>query len=279
MGDARRAITSVPFIGVSLKMYFGHGQALRWCREVRDLARSHPALQAGLVELAVLPSFTALEGAKEIFAGSGVHVGAQDVFWEDTGAFTGEVSGRELVELGCRYVEIGHAERRRLFAETDGVIRAKVAAAVRNGLTPIVCVGEDVVSTAASSTVSCVSQLEAVLSPQDAVVDAPASRVIVAYEPVWAIGADSPASVPHIRSVCSGIRCWLDRLPAFAAGQVIYGGSAGHGLITALGGSTDGLFLGRFAHDPESLGRILTEVEQVADHAAVAFGSDRASSP
>src|SRR3712207_124323 len=118
-------------IGVSLKMYFGHAEALRWFDRVAELAAGHPALTSGAAELFVIPSFPALPAAVERLAPAGVRIGAQDLFWEDRGAFTGEVSGAELAELGCTFAEIGHAERRRLFAETDETVARKTAAALR----------------------------------------------------------------------------------------------------------------------------------------------------
>ena len=126
-------------------------------------------------------------------------IGAQDAAAEDTGAFTGEVSPAELAEIGVRVVEIGHAERRRLFGDTDEVVRAKTHAALRNGLRPVLCIGEtsgDEPSAAAGARRSP--------SSRDALDGAPAGPLIVAYEPVWAIGAPEPAPVDHIRTVDAG---------------------------------------------------------------------------
>jgi triosephosphate isomerase len=269
-------VTAAPsFIGVSLKMYFDQVQALEWCRLVSELARRHRGVRDGDVELAILPGFTTLSAAIDVFAGTNVQVGAQDLFWEDRGPFTGEVSGRDLSVLGCRFVEVGHAERRRLFGETDAMVGQKVAAAVRNGLTPIVCIGEEMVSPAPEASIWCTSQLEAAMGdvgappaepgpdgpdgPKTPGSKGPGPEVVVAYEPVWAIGASAAAPVAHIRDVCDAIRRWLDASAWAGNTKLIYGGSANKGLLTALKGSVDGLFLGRFAHDPENLERILTE--------------------
>ena len=116
-------------VGVSLKMYFGHEQTIRWCRAVADIAATHPAVRDDHVTLVVLPSFLYIAEVADIFAGTPVAIGGQDLFWADEGAFTGEVSGKQLRELGCGYAEIGHAERRRIFGETDTMIAAKTAAA------------------------------------------------------------------------------------------------------------------------------------------------------
>ncbi len=238
-------------VGVSLKMYFGHERAREWFGRVAELARAHPAVRSGRVELFVVPSFVSIPAALDAFSGTGVIVGAQDVFWEDEGAFTGEVSGAELAELGVGVVEVGHAERRRLFAETDAVVARKTAAALRNGITPVLCIGEAIESSAQSATAKAIAQLEAPLA------GAPEGRVIVAYEPVWAIGAERPAGTGHISAVCSALRAWV--AVNRPGGTVIYGGSAGPGLLAELGEAVDGLFLGRFAHDVVALSAVLDE--------------------
>ena len=129
-------------LGVSLKMYFGHHETLNWARRIGDIASRHPAVTGGLTEVFVLPAFPGIVPLHSIFAGTGVAVGAQDLAVDDHGPFTGEVSGRYLKEIGCAYAEVGHAERRRLFGEGDTTVAAKTAAALRNGLTPVLCVGE-----------------------------------------------------------------------------------------------------------------------------------------
>jgi len=238
-------------VGVSLKMYFGHAAALSWFDRVAEVARAHPAVVSGEVELFVIPSFPSIPGALAAFEGTGVLVGAQDLFWEDSGAYTGEVSGVELAELGVRVAEVGHAERRRLFFETDAVVAAKTAAALRNGIAPVLCIGEAAQVTPALAAKEVIAQLDLALQ------GAPEGRVIVAYEPVWAIGAAEPAGPEHISAVCVALREHLDATGR--EGAVIYGGSAGPGLLTKLGSSVDGLFLGRFAHDPAALAAVLDE--------------------
>jgi triosephosphate isomerase len=250
--------TATVAVGVSLKMYLGHRQSLDWCAQVGEISREHPAVASGAVELFVIPGFLGLAEAVEILDGTGVLVGAQDLFSQDEGAFTGEVSGSELAEIGCAVVEVGHAERRRLFGETDDVVAAKTGAALRNGLIPVLCVGENERGTPEDAARECVRQLDSAL------LDAPAGRVIVAYEPVWAIGAAEPAGADHIRAVCSFLRGAVHAFADRDGTSVIYGGSAGPGLLTALGSDMDGLFLGRFAHDPAALGRVLDEAGSLA---------------
>ncbi|GAP58956.1 triosephosphate isomerase [Arthrobacter sp. Hiyo1] len=116
-------------IGVSLKMYFGYERTLEYCREVASIADAHPAVRSGEVELFVLPAFPVLADAGRLLETSGAGTGAQDIFWEDEGAYTGEVSGKMVAEIGGSYVEIGHAERRRIFGEDHRVIGLKTAAA------------------------------------------------------------------------------------------------------------------------------------------------------
>jgi triosephosphate isomerase len=245
---------STPTIGISLKMYFGRRRTAEWCRAIADIARTHPAVTDDYARLVVLPSNPYLLEANILFAATRVRIGAQDLFWEDGGAFTGEVGGAQLRELGCDYVEIGHAERRRIFGEDDAIIAAKSAAAFRNGLTPLLCVGEEHRVSVEAATATCVAQVRSALSTA-------VGPVVVAYEPVWAIGAAEPAPTEHIAAVCKGLRAHLSSTRS----QVIYGGSAKPGLLTQLGSDVDGLFLGRFAHDPAAVAAILDEVVELAE--------------
>jgi triosephosphate isomerase len=240
-------------IGVSLKLYFGYAETLEWCRTVARLTG-----HASRHELFVLPTFPALPAVAEILTGTGIGMGAQNLSATDAGAFTGEVSGAVLAELGCRYVEVGHAERRRLFGEDEPVVAAKTAAALRNGLVPVLCLGEVDHGPADVAAQECLGQLESALTVVGS--EGLSGRLLIAYEPHWAIGAAEPAGDDHIRTVCSALRealCGLDDHPHSA---VIYGGSAGVGLLTRLAGGVDGLFLGRFAHDPAALAAVLAEV-------------------
>ncbi|MBK0417808.1 triosephosphate isomerase [Leucobacter sp. CSA1] len=243
-------------IGTSLKMYFSHARTVEWVTEAARLAGRHPAVADGRVVPFVIPQFPSIPAAVEIGGPAGLRVGAQDVAAEDAGAFTGEVSAAVLAELGCRYAEVGHAERRRLFGETEEIVAAKVDAALRNGLTPLLCLGELERGEPAAAVAECVRQLDSALG-----VARSAGRggdIVIAYEPVWAIGAARPAGPDHIRGVCGPLREHA-RARVSPSARVIYGGSAGPGLLEAIGDSVDGLFLGRFAHDPASFGSVLDE--------------------
>jgi triosephosphate isomerase (TIM) len=246
-------------IGVSLKMYFGHVDARRWFARVAELAAAHPAIAEGRIEFFVIPTYLQVLPALEAFAGTRTLVGAQDVSAWDHGAYTGEIGAPELFEVGVRVAEIGHAERRRLFGETDEDVAAKVAASLRSGITPVLCLGEADRFDPDAAAEATVAQLHAALE------GAPAGRIIVAYEPVWAIGASEPAPVAHIATVAQRLRAELASLDDHDGSTVIYGGSAGPGLLAELGDSVDGLFLGRFAHDPDALAGVLDEAAARAD--------------
>src|SRR4051794_8964452 len=149
------------YIGVSTKMYLGYQASLRWLSEVRSLVDDRPGLaKDSQVRVFVIPSFPVLEQAARILAGSPVLLGAQNCAWGD-GPLTGEVSPGMLAELGVTLVEIGHAERRRLFAEDDAVVALKVRAAVGHSLTPLLCIGEPDMLDAGAAADFCVRQVRA----------------------------------------------------------------------------------------------------------------------
>lgn len=246
-------------IGVSLKMYFGYQRSIDYCRDVASIAFKHAAVASGDIEVFVLPSLPALPEAARILGAAGIGTGTQDIFWEDEGPYTGEVGGKTVAELGGRYVEVGHAERRRIFGEDDRIIGLKTAAAYRNGLTPVLCVGELTAGSPPEEAIAhCTAEIDAALNRAGSL--GPTKRTIVAYEPQWAIGAPQPATPAYISAVVRGLDQHVRSLPGGQEdSQVIYGGSAGPGLITELDTAVAGLFLGRFAHDPEALKTILDE--------------------
>lgn len=249
-------------IGAGLKMYLGHWETLDWLREVARLASSHQGLRSGAVELFVLPSFTALPQAVQSLSRWNVGVGAQDLFWADRGPFTGEVSGAALAELGCRYAEVGHVERREHLGETDEIVSRKTAAAFRNRLVPVICVGEASPGDPAAAAEHCARQLHTYL--EDSTRGSTMGPAVVAYEPHWAIGTASSAEPGHIRTVCTRLRDEIAGVPGLRGTRVVYGGSAGAGLLGLLDGAVDGLFLGRASHDPAGLAAVLDEAASVA---------------
>lgn len=245
------------YIGVSLKMYFGFGAGRDWFHQVAATSAVHPAVVRGDIVLFVVPTHLQVTSALDAFRGTAVLVGAQDGAAEDSGAFTGEVSAAELAEVGVTLVEVGHAERRDLFGENDQIVAAKTSAILRNGMTPLLCLGEPDGLTSAQAADFVVAQLNSALA------DAPAGRVLVAYEPTWAIGADEPAPVERVREVCDAVRAALADLPGRDGSAVIYGGAARPGVLEAFTGHVDGLFLGRFAHDPDDLWAVVDEAASV----------------
>lgn len=244
-------------VGAGLKMYLSHAQTMDWIAQVASIAGRHPGLTSGTVQLFVLPTFPALVDAVRSLTPVGVKVGAQDLFWEDRGPFTGEVSGRELADIGCTFVEVGHDERRRHFGETDQIVSAKTAAAFRNGLSPVICVGEVQPLEPERAAAECARQLQAILA--QARQSGSLRPALVAYEPTWAIGATAPASADYIRTVCARLKAAVDEDKGLTGSRIIYGGSAGPGLLEQLDGAVDGLFLGRASHDPAALEAVLDE--------------------
>ncbi|MEN9564441.1 MAG: hypothetical protein RIR73_2685 [Chloroflexota bacterium] len=195
--------------------------------ETRDLLS---ALKAGLndlqgVDRVVCPPFVSLAAAHELLAETSIGLGAQNMHWEEKGAFTGEVASGMLKEL-CGYVILGHSERRTYFGETDETVNKKVLAAQKTGLTPIVCVGETLAQYEAGQTSNVVStQTRAGLqeiSPEFA------KQVVVAYEPVWAIGTGKASSAENAQAVHAGIRQVLSEMfgkETAEAIRILYGGS------------------------------------------------------
>jgi triosephosphate isomerase len=245
-------------VGVSTKMYLGYRDSLDWLERLQHEVDTRPALAAGRVVPFVIPSFPVLPAAARLLAGSPLLLGAQNCGWAD-GPWTGEVAPSMLAELGVRLVEIGHAERRRHFGEDDAMVARKVRAADDAGLAALLCVGERDGGQPAAAADFVFRQIE---SAVDGDWDL-AGRLVVAYEPVWAIGAAEPAAAVYVSDVVSRLR---DQLTAAGVPglPVIYGGSAKPGLLPDLEG-VSGLFLGRFAHDPVNFGTVLDEALVLAE--------------
>src|SRR4051794_21499508 len=176
-------------------------------------------------DVAVSPSFTALYAVAKRLEDGPVSVAAQDCFWEEKGAFTGEVAPSQLADAGCKYVILGHSERRQLFGELDAAVNLKARAALRAGLAPIICVGETLAERDAGETLGRVqAQLDAALVE---ISDADLARCLVAYEPVWAIGTGRNATPAQAQEVHRFIRARVvAKAPSVAAGlRILYGGS------------------------------------------------------
>jgi len=177
------------------------------------------------VKSAVCPPYPYLAQVQQVLSGSGITWGAQDVSQFDSGAYTGEVSGAMLVDFGCRYVIVGHSERRTLFGDTSEIVAEKYAAALKSGLTPILCVGETLREREAGSTEAVVAaQLRAVLERNGVQSFA---HAVIAYEPVWAIGTGKTATPEQAQAVHGFIRKSVAAKDVAVAErvQVLYGGS------------------------------------------------------
>ena len=177
------------------------------------------------VEVAVAPVFTALHPVGKRLEGSAVALAAQDCFWEDQGAWTGEVSVKLLADVGCRYVIVGHSERRQHFGELDAAVNLKAKAILRHGLDPIVCVGETLAEREAGETFGRIAaQLAGSLADLD---DGAMAKTVIAYEPVWAIGTGRVATTHQAQEVHAFIRGWIRERHGAAAEavRIQYGGS------------------------------------------------------
>jgi triosephosphate isomerase (TIM) len=223
--DGSAAGGRTPLIAGNWKMNLDHQQAIAFIQKL-DWALRDAKHVTGSVEVAIFPPFTDLRTAQTLIDADKIHfaLGAQDLSTHDSGAYTGEVSGAFLAKLDCRYVIIGHSERRQYHAETDEVVSAKVQAALRHGLVPVICVGEtsDDLEKFGASAVP-VGQLQVALEGVPADAD-----IVVAYEPVWAIGSGQAATPEQAQDVCAKLReVVADALGADAASRtrVLYGGS------------------------------------------------------
>lgn len=223
------------------KMYVSDADAEALARQFLDAA---PAMR---VDLAVAPGFTALDRVARVLHGSPVSLGAQDVFWMDGGAYTGEVSPRQLSSLGARYVIVGHSERRTYLGETDAMVARKALAAAEAGLTPVVCVGETKEDREAGRQEAVVrGQLEIALADWRFSSERP---MAVAYEPRWAIGTGTPCRPEDVTTMHGHIRSVIEALAdadALSYVRVLYGGSVDASNAEAFLGlpSVDGLLVG-----------------------------------
>lgn len=214
-----------PLVAGNWKMNLTHLEAIAL---VQKVVFSLSEKELTDVEVVVLPPFVSIRGVQTLVDGDKLDIGygAQDISQHDSGAYTGEVSGAMLAKLGCSYVTVGHSERREYHNETDEVVNAKAKAAIKNGIVPIICVGEGLdVREAGEHVAHCVTQIDGAFAgiPADQ-----AKTVVVAYEPVWAIGTGKTATPDDAQEVCAAIR---DRLAELYSGdladgiRILYGGS------------------------------------------------------
>ncbi|MBU1124755.1 MAG: triose-phosphate isomerase [Candidatus Omnitrophica bacterium] len=205
------------------KMYKTIGEAIEIAN---GLKREFFQLDTQVIEVVLCPAFTALSEVSEVLVGSEISLGAQDVYWQEEGAFTGEVSCKMLKDAGCSYVIIGHSERRQYFGETNDSVNKKIKTALSQGLTPILCIGETLAQRESGNTFSVLedhlSHGLAGFSAEDA------ERIVIAYEPVWAIGTGKTATPAQAQEAHAYIRGFLAKLYSEESAQrmrIQYGGS------------------------------------------------------
>ena len=210
--------------------------------------------------MAVAPPFTALHAVAEASRGAGIFLAAQNVCDREEGAFTGEVSARMLADVGCRYVIVGHSERRAIFGEDDGLINRKLRSALNSGLQPILCIGETLVERETDRTFAVVErQLQEGLKDVSAEAGA---GLVLAYEPVWAIGTGKTASPGQAAAVHGFIREFLGRkygLDYSRSRRVLYGGSVNPANIVSIMAQDDinGVLVGGASLEVETFSRLL----------------------
>ncbi|MFN8170031.1 MAG: triose-phosphate isomerase [Candidatus Nanopelagicales bacterium] len=243
----------LPLMAGNWKMNLNHLEAIA---VVQKLAFALTDADLEACEVAVLPPFTDIRSVQTLVDADKLDLkyGAQDVSTADKGAYTGEISGAMLAKLGCTFVVVGHSERREYHQETDEVVAAKAQAAYRHGLTPIVCVGEGLeVRKAGEHVAYTLAQLEGSLA---GITADKARSVVIAYEPVWAIGTGEVATPEDAQEVCGAIRTRLAELYSgdLADGvRVLYGGSVKANNVAAIMAQpdVDGALVGGASLDPD----------------------------
>jgi triosephosphate isomerase (TIM) len=244
-----------PVIAGNWKMYKTRAETQAFFEAFKPLSAA-----SNHCDIVVAPPFTAISTAVELTRGTAIGVAAQDLYWEREGAFTGEISARMLVDAGCRGVIVGHSERRQYFGETDEGVHRKTKAALEANLTPIICVGETLAQREANHTQAVLKRQFEVglgaLTPEEF------SRILIAYEPVWAIGTGRTATPGmaaevhrHIRDLAAA-RFTSERASAL---RILYGGSVKPDNIRGLmaEGDIDGALVGGASLDPKSFAAIV----------------------
>ncbi|RMI46467.1 triose-phosphate isomerase [Streptomyces triticirhizae] len=248
-----------PLMAGNWKMNLNHLEAIA---HVQKLAFGLADKDFDEVEVAVLPPFTDLRSVQTLVDGDKLKIryGAQDISAFDSGAYTGEISGPMLAKLNCSYAVVGHSERRQYHGENEEICNAKVKAAYRHGITPILCVGEPLeVRRAGGQVPHTLAQLDGAL---DGLPAESAASIVIAYEPVWAIGTGEVATPDDAQEVCAAIRARLAELydGQLADGvRIQYGGSVKSGNVAAIMAQpdVDGALVGGAALDAEEFVKII----------------------
>ncbi len=249
-----------PFIVANWKMNFTVADALKF-----ETALTHELKATGDVEIAIAPPFTALYSLGVVLSETPYKLAAQNIFWEESGAFTGEVSGIFLKDVGCEYVIIGHSERRQYFGETDETVSKRIRAALRDDLVPVMCVGEMLPEREKNKTWEVIErQLKMGLS---SIFLKDIGNFVIAYEPVWAIGTGKTATPAQAEEVHSMIRDWLSKNCDGATAErvrILYGGSVksknAREILTQP--NVDGALVGGASLDPVEFANIIRSAPQ-----------------
>jgi triosephosphate isomerase (TIM) len=256
---SQAANARVPLMAGNWKMNLNHLEAIA---HVQKLAFALSDKDLDAVEVAVLPPFTDLRSVQTLVDGDKLRIryGAQDISAHDSGAYTGEVSGPMLAKLNCTYVVVGHSERRQYHGENEEICNGKVKAAYRHGLTPILCIGEPLeVRKAGEHVPHTLAQLDGALAGLPA---EQAASIVIAYEPVWAIGTGEVATPEDAQEVCEAIRARLAELydGALADGvRIQYGGSVKGSNVAAIMAQpdVDGALVGGASLDADEFVKIV----------------------
>jgi len=240
----------------------GNWKMNKTATEARDLAAKVIPLVSGVQDrdIVLAPPFTALQTVAETIKGTNVALSAQNVFWEEKGAYTGEISAEMLLDLGCEYVIIGHSERRQYFGETDETVNKKVCLALSKRLHPIVCVGETLQEREAGKAYEIIERQ--ITGAFKGVSAAEMQQVIVAYEPVWAIGTGKTATPAQAEEVHARTRQKISAMfndDVSAALRILYGGSVTPENVSALMAmpDIDGALVGGASLKPDSFAALV----------------------
>ena len=248
-----------PLITGNWKMNLNHLEAIA---VTQKLSYSLDDSDYDAVDVAVIPPFTDLRSVQTLIDGDRLRLtyGAQDLSPAVSGAYTGDISGSMLAKLGCTYVVIGHSERRAIHHESDELVNQKIKAALANEITPIFCIGEELEIRESGNHVNHV--LEPVRNGLKGFTPAEIKKVVLAYEPVWAIGTGKTATPENAQEVCAAIRMELAQLatPEIAeAARILYGGSVKSSNIVEImrEADVDGALVGGASLDPEEFAKIV----------------------
>ena len=245
-----------PLIAGNWKMHKTGPEAVATTQAMKPMVADATA-----VDIMIAPTFTALAQVADQVKGSNIGLGAQNLYWETQGAFTGEISAEMLKDAGCEYVIIGHSERRQFFGETDETVKRKIGKAAQSGLIPVFCIGETEAQREAGQTFSVLDKQ--VKNGLESLFPENLQNMVVAYEPVWAIGTGKTATTEQAQEVHAHVRLWFaDNFSTeFAQNlRILYGGSVKPSNVKELMAmpDIDGALVGGASLDPESFSQLVT---------------------